>query len=209
MAVDGTNTVVRVTVSKAVTEDATSFRAAVISAVLEKLNDENERLEIRSIRHGETSVLGSDCAEGRTVMLSPAGTLRGSTKASTSASSERRAAEVRGHSRGGEGGRPPGRRRKQVPVKKRQSECCTLGVTGRRCQEGLNNWRRARRYVHAIRPARVPQCDALPCSFARTPTCPITIGSCFLPSLLFDALCVLLRSVAQWDRPQARARRTS
>jgi hypothetical protein len=206
MAVDCTNKVVRVTVSKAVTEDAASFRGAVIRAVLEKLNDENERLGSFA---NFTSVLGSDCAEGATVMLSPAGTLRGSTKASTSASSERRAAEVRGHSRGGEGGRPPGRRRKQVPVKKRQSECCTLGVTGRRCQEGLNNWRRARRYVHAIRPARVPPCDALPCSFARTPTCPITIGSCFLPSLLFDALCVLLRSVAQWDRPQARARRTS
>ena len=77
MAVDRTdNKTARVTVSKAATEDVASFRTAVRAAVSEKLDVENERLASFA---KFTSVLGSDCVEGGIVVLSPAGTVRGST----------------------------------------------------------------------------------------------------------------------------------
>jgi hypothetical protein len=102
MAVDGTNNkAVRVTVSKAATKDVgASFRTAVRDAVVEKLDVKNERLASFA---KFTSVLGSDCVEGGIVMLSPAGTVRGSTKASTSASLE--LGEKSGGSKGAQSGR--------------------------------------------------------------------------------------------------------
>jgi hypothetical protein len=90
------------------------------------------------------AILGREIQEGLKVLLTPPPRVRRSTMASTTASRGKQGAVVKGHSRGREGGRRSGPRRKQqVPVRRKQNGL--LGVQGGRCQGMLGKWRKKQR----------------------------------------------------------------
>jgi hypothetical protein len=69
------------------------------------------------LKRAQDAILGREIQEGVEVLLAPPPRVRRSTMASTTASRDKQRAVVKGHSRGREGGRRSGPRRKQqVPV---------------------------------------------------------------------------------------------
>jgi hypothetical protein len=112
------------------------------------------------------AVLGREIQEGLKVLLTPPPRVRRSTMSSTTASRDKQGAVVKGHSRGREGGRRPGPRRKQqVPVRRKQNGL--LGVQGGLCQRMLGKWRKKQRCgrCHSARaraPPPPPLCTDVP-----------------------------------------------